>query len=114
MRTRTEPTYVYVLSDGRGPKKIGCSHDPEHRCRVLRYGAEEYKLRVAAKYWVPGYARLIERETHRALRSKRLEHEYEWFDVTVAEAKAAIEATIYKWRDAIRPAPVVDDPMEGK
>jgi hypothetical protein len=83
---------VYIVVDGAGRRKIGFSGNVENRLRDLQVGHPS-KLELE-RFFVCGSTEgnLVERTAHKLLASKRLQGE--WFDVSFAEACAAIELAI--------------------
>lgn len=80
--------HVYIMSDGEMPLKIGVSNDPLRRCADLRGSSGRPLSVVFAIESV--YADEIERLAHKHFAAARTM--CEWFNVSVDEARAAIEA----------------------
>jgi hypothetical protein len=84
------PRNVYVIAEQDGPLKIGVSDNPTGRMATLK--AKRRTLSVVASFSRDGDARLIESIAHRLLLAKHVKGE--WFDVSDAQAIAAIESAI--------------------
>jgi hypothetical protein len=91
MTSNPYPLNVYVVRQANGPCKVGMSDSPHKRIGSLRGGRS--RLTIAGKYpGQSGDARLVERVAHQLLAGKHLGGE--WFDVTDAQAIAAVQEAI--------------------
>lgn len=99
-RLTSRPRYVYVAAAEFGPVKIGSSADPSKRASHVRWKRSGPFLTVRATY-LHADALRVEFAAHKILREKRRDGEREWFNCTVAEARAAIERAIAE-KDAKR------------
>ncbi len=95
--------HVYVLS-GRGRVKIGWSRQP-----VIRAYQVGGKLEHATTQLT--MATRVERLAHRILHSKRIGRT-EWFDATIEDAIAAVEAAI-EVAEGRQPEPPRPEPMRS-
>lgn len=86
---------LYVIGHAKaGPLKIGIAKNPAARVRQLQ-GGNPYRLKCLHTVDCGEYdAATIERMAHSLLRENRLSGE--WFDVVVAEARAAVDEAITK------------------
>ena len=81
---------IYVIKSDGGPVKIGISSDPDVRRQALEsHGPNRLTLVHTRDVDVPG---AVERAAHRLLSDHR--RKGEWFDVSVADAIAAIDAAL--------------------
>lgn len=82
--------YIYVATTASRPAevKIGCTTgSPQKRMRELSIPSRQMVLLYAEE---ATDARMLEREVHAVLAHARVHSRYEFFAVTVAEAKQAI------------------------
>ena len=88
-RPRPPQRFVYVIGPTSGLQKIGLATDPQARLAALKT-ASPFPLALHAAVAVPfGEAHAVEARAHTALASSR--GAGEWFNVTPAEAIAAVK-----------------------
>lgn len=83
-------TNLYVIGTVNGPKKVGLSRDPAKRCAALNNAGLRQMTVLHALPIETRLAIRAERHAHWLLRAGLAKGE--WFRVTTAEAKAAIQA----------------------
>lgn len=82
---------IYIIGTENGPKKIGYSRSPKQRLAAIQ-SANPLPVTLLHHRHIGDFVSVIEARVHRRLRNHRLNGE--WFDVSLEEAIAAVEAAI--------------------
>lgn len=86
LRTRKEPSYVYVATDDRGSVKVGSSRAPKRRISSLQ-AASPTTVRLHSIVCCKA-AQQVERDAHEVLKPCRIKRE--WFKCEPGAAEAVI------------------------
>ena len=89
------PDYVYILRHPRGVWKVGCSINPDRRCKQLSVA---YKANmVLHKVWGSDYAGSIESTVHTNLAQYRIKRFREMYDAPLETIVSAIDGALAQW-----------------
>lgn len=106
--------YVYVIGPKVGPQKIGITYDLAKRLAAIQAGSPVLYVVASFQQMPRPEAAAVEELAHRILKPRHIRSE--WFDVTSAEAEAAVLQAMEAYQAGARPRMPGDRPpsRQGK
>jgi hypothetical protein len=93
-------SFIYIISNERGPIKIGISNNPQARLIGLRTGSAD-ALTLTHIFKPSGSAKKLEKQVHMMLAKAHISGE--WFNATVDDAVIAVERAAIAASQTITP-----------